>query len=78
MPKASNRLLNEHETARRLGLRASTLRRWRWAEKGPRYLKVGGAVRYDPADIAAYLEEARRRSEHDAGSADLPSEVGHE
>lgn len=55
-------LLNERQTAERLGLKATTLRRWRWAGIGPRYRKIGGAVRYDPTDLEAYLERACRTS----------------
>ena len=40
-------LLNEHEAAQVLGLKVATLRRWRWAGKPPRFLKIGAAVRYD-------------------------------
>lgn len=53
-------LLNERATAALLGLTEATLRRWRWAGKGPNWLKIGGAVRYEASAIAAYLEECRR------------------
>jgi hypothetical protein len=45
MTKLINKLLSEREAARRLGLRIATLQRWRWAGKGPRFLKIEGAVR---------------------------------
>ena len=61
------RLLNEHETADALGLKVATLRRWRWAGKPPRFLKIGAAVRYDPAEIAAFIGAARRTSTSDPG-----------
>ncbi len=64
-----NTLLNEREAARRLGLRIATLRRWRWAGKGPRFLKLCGAVRYDPADLDTFIGEARRTSTSDDGTA---------
>ena len=60
-------LLNEKETAILLGLKVATLRRWRWAGSGPRFLKVGGAIRYDPVDIAAYRKACRRSSTSDPG-----------
>ncbi len=60
-------LVNEHEAARVLGLSVKTLRRWRWAGREIRFLKIGAAVRYDPADLAAYIEAARRRSTSDPG-----------
>ncbi len=64
-----NRLLNEHEAAYALGLKVATLRRWRWAGKPPRFLKIGAAVRYDPEDLDAYIEAARRTSTTDTGGA---------
>ena len=38
-------LVNEHEAARLLGLSVKTLRRWRWAGRGPNFVKIGSAVR---------------------------------
>ena len=65
----SDRLLNEHEAAYRLGLKVATLRRWRWAGKPPRFLKIGSAVRYDPAELATFIEAAQRTSTTDTGTA---------
>jgi hypothetical protein len=48
-------LVNETEAARILDLSVKTLRRWRWARKGPAYSKIGAAVRYDPTDLAAFI-----------------------
>jgi len=61
------RLLNEHEAAAALALKVATLRRWRWAGKPPRFLKIGSAVRYDPDELAAFIEAARRSSTSDVG-----------
>lgn len=55
-------LINEHEAARRLGLKVSTLRRWRWEGRGPTFYRIGAAVRYDPRDLAAFIEAGRRAS----------------
>ncbi len=63
-------LVKEHEAARVLGLSVKTLRRWRWAGKPPRFLKIGSAVRYDPAELAAFIEAARRTSTTDRGGND--------
>ncbi len=62
-------LLNETDAARILSLSVKTLRRWRWAGKPPRFLKIGAAVRYDPEDLDAYIEAARRTSTTDTGGA---------
>ncbi len=63
------RLLKEREAASILSVEIATLRRWRWAGKGPRFLKIGGAVRYDPADLVAFIDKARRTSTSDDGTA---------
>ena len=63
-----DRLLNEKEVASILNINVATLRRWRWAGKGPRFLKIGGAVRYDPADLAAFIEAGRRTSTSEPGA----------
>ncbi len=63
-------LLNEREAADLLAIKPTTLRRWRWAGKGPRFLKIGGAVRYDLAVVEAFIEGSRRRSTSDAGTDD--------
>lgn len=54
-------LLNVRQAASRLGLSKSTLDKMRRASKGPRYVKsTDRAVRYDPADLDAWI--AARRS----------------
>lgn len=62
-------LVDEHEAARILRLSVKTLRRWRWAGRPPRFIKIGSAVRYDPADLQNLIEAGRR----DSTSADFPS-----
>ena len=64
---AARALLNETEAARILAMQVTTLRRWRWAGRGPRFIKVGAAVRYDPADLSAFIEAGRRTSTSDPG-----------
>ena len=51
-----NNLLNEHDVARITGLSVASVRRWRLLRQGPKYLKIGAAVRYKPEDITAWLE----------------------
>ena len=56
-----NYLVDENEAAAQLGLKAPTLRRWRWEGRGPAYHVIGGrAIRYEPAAIRAYKDAARR------------------
>jgi hypothetical protein len=58
-------LLNEFEAADLLHLDISTIRRWRWMSLkgrrwvGPRFLKLGRTVRYDPLDLEAYIAAGR-------------------
>ncbi len=73
----SHPLLTETEAAALLGLKVATLRRWRWAGKGPRFLKLCGAVRYDPVDLEAFISEARRTSTSDDGANAQAGEVSH-
>lgn len=49
-------LLNEHDVARITGLSVASVRRWRLLRQGPRYLKIGSAVRYRSGDIASWLQ----------------------
>jgi predicted DNA-binding transcriptional regulator AlpA len=49
-------LLNEHDVARMTGLSVASMRRWRLLHQGPKFLKLGSAVRYSAADLAAWLE----------------------
>ncbi len=62
-----DRLLHEAEAAEILSVKVSTLRRWRWAGEGPRFLKIGAAVRYDPQELKDYLAGRVRSSTSDPG-----------
>ena len=60
MAKASlNDLLKPEAVASLTGLSLEALAQWRSQKRGIPYLKVGRAVRYDPADVQAYLEGCR-------------------
>ena len=50
------------------GLSKRTLQQWRHLGRGPKYRKLGGAVRYHQADLDAYVEDATRASTSDPGS----------
>jgi predicted DNA-binding transcriptional regulator AlpA len=47
------RALTEREVSDLLGLSVATLRAWRHRGQGPRFLRLGRAVRYLPADLVA-------------------------
>ena len=49
-------LLKESDVARITGLSLASVRRWRLFRQGPKYVKIGAAVRYRPEDVAAWLE----------------------
>lgn len=53
------RLMDENEAAKYLCLKVSTLRRWRWAGRGVVFYRVGGAVRYDAADLDAFIDAGK-------------------
>ena len=52
----TTRLLNEYDVADTFRLSVATMRHWRLTGKGPKWLKLGSAVRYRPEDVQAYLE----------------------
>jgi len=49
-------LLNEHDVARITGMSTASVRRWRLFSTGPKYVKIGAAVRYRLEDVSAWLE----------------------
>jgi predicted DNA-binding transcriptional regulator AlpA len=51
----STKLMTAKSAAALLGLQSTTLVRWRHLRKGPRYVKVGGAVRYREADLVDFI-----------------------
>ena len=50
------------EAARYLGLAVSTLNKWRCYGTGPKYLKLGRAVRYTKDELDSFLETRLIRS----------------
>lgn len=49
-------LLTERDVARITGMSVASVRRWRLLRQGPKYLKIGAAVRYRPEDISIWIE----------------------
>jgi predicted DNA-binding transcriptional regulator AlpA len=66
LPNVLIHLLNEFAVADMLGVSVATVRRWRLLRQGPRYLKLGAAVRYKPEDISTWLESRPSGGEHQA------------
>lgn len=64
-------LLREAEAARRLGTSIRTLQKWRCNGKGPRFVRLSRAVRYDPADLDVFVAIGRRTSTSDPGTGFL-------
>jgi len=60
------KLVNEREACSLLGLSRAYLALLRMRAEGPRYAKIGKAVRYDVADLAAWVENRKRGGEGDA------------
>lgn len=58
----SDILKSPEQAARQLGLGVSTLARWRLEGVGPRFLKLGRAVRYRQGDIETWLIGQTRQS----------------
>lgn len=63
-------LLKEHEVAQLTGMSLATVRRWRLADQGPRFLKLNSAVRYRQEDVAAWLESLPTGGERGARESD--------
>jgi excisionase family DNA binding protein len=58
-PQSSEkRTLTDVEVAARLGVSRFTVRSWRLKGTGPRFLKMGRAVRYRPQDVDEYERQA--------------------
>lgn len=62
MASNAQRMLQTPQAADYCGLSSSTFEKLRLSGGGPRYVKLGRRVVYDPADLDAWLAENRRRS----------------
>lgn len=59
---SDRRMLRTDDAAKLIGLSPSTLAKFRLTGGGPRYIKLGRSVVYDPADVEAWLSMHRRSS----------------
>lgn len=62
-------LLDTKAAAERCGLSKATFDKNRVFGRGPKFLKLGRAVRYDIRDLDAWIEQSRRSSTSDNGAA---------
>lgn len=62
-------LLDTEQAAPFAGVSAGTLENWRTQGTGPRFLKVGRRVLYDPDDIADWRASRRFQSTSEAEAA---------
>jgi excisionase family DNA binding protein len=63
-------LLTTQEAADFLGVSARTLEGFRVRGGGPRFVKIGGSVRYRLASLEDYLQRQERTSTSDPGQRD--------
>ena len=53
---ANDNLIDERAVAARLGVTVAAVRKWRLNRTGPPFAKLGGAVRYAPSAVSAWIE----------------------
>ena len=56
-----DRLLTPKEVADILGVKPKTLTRWRMKKIGVAFLQVGTTIRYDPKDVAEWMDTHKRK-----------------
>lgn len=62
-------LLDTPTLAKKLGLRANTLEKWRVQGGGPAYVRIGRKIAYRPQDVESWLESRRTFSTSGATAA---------
>ena len=68
------RLITTQQRAQYLGVPVATIHRWRYVGGGPPAIKVGRHLRFDPDDIAAWIEN--RKDDTEAGAAQAAGASG--
>jgi hypothetical protein len=58
--RCRRQLVSTKELSEIWGVPESTLRYWRCAEIGPTYVKLGGRIKYDLADVERYVRANKR------------------
>lgn len=54
-PHLQKRLVPQRDAAKILNVSEYWLERQRWLKTGPKYVKIGGAVRYKVEDLEEYI-----------------------
>ena len=65
----ASQFLTTKRAAEYLGLRPNTLEAWRCRGGGPRYVKLGRAVRYRVTDLNDWIESRTRENTIERGTA---------
>jgi predicted DNA-binding transcriptional regulator AlpA len=55
--------LNERQVAAALGMSIASVRRWRLLRRGPQFIKLGRAVRYDRRKLEEWVDRQQRLAE---------------
>jgi hypothetical protein len=66
-------LATSQEVADYCGLAEGSLRRFRIEGRGPRYVKVGGRIRYRWTDVEAWLDEHEQVPRYEAAAPRRPT-----
>jgi helix-turn-helix protein len=62
-------LVDERRAADILNAAPATLSRWRYAGKGPRFVKIGRLVRYSMRELERYISQQERSSTSENGAS---------
>ena len=65
------KLLTSRTVSEMLSVPEGTLRYWRKVGIGPKWLKLEGSIRYDLADVLAYIDRGRRTPSVRANMEDM-------
>lgn len=69
-------LLNTEQAAARLNISRQVMAVWRLTGRGPRFVKVGSRVLYDPQDISTFIEANKRTSTSASRTPDADGKPG--
>ena len=56
MTDTKSPLLNTCQVAAMLGLKKSTIEKWRVTNRGPAFIRIGGAIRYRQSVVNAWMQ----------------------